>query len=597
MKTKAKTRSVKTLLMSLCMGNVLIACLIIGIVAIVSIRSTTTMAVKNYEDAMSSGYNEEIKSEVQSVITVLQAEYDKQQAGDLTEDEAKKEAAEIVRAMRYGDEGDGYFWIDDTDYTLIMHPILPDQEGNNRHDLEDQNGVMIIQEIMKVADSADGGGYNEFYFTKSDGVTVAPKVAYSQIFKPWGWVVSTGNYVDDMQTEMQAVKNSINTRFIRLCIVIAIVAVAMAVVALFISKILGNRICEPLGRIQSLATRLSDGDLTEPVDVKDGSELGRTAGALNEAQENMVELISNISTTSENLAGAIQTFNKNFSTMEESIMNVSTAVGEIAENTTTQAQSTNEAADSIEDMAHGIATTSQEVGSLGDNAKTMQDYSDKSMDALQKLIEVNTKTKSDIDSMYTQTESTNDSVTKISQAATLITEISSQTNLLSLNASIEAARAGEAGKGFAVVAEEIGNLATQSAQTATEINEIIKELTDNSEKSMQIMQTMNEAAELQVGTLESTKEMFHGLKEALNACVEAVETITDRISTINAQRDRVTQDIETLNRLATDNAASTQETSAMSTELDEVVKHSSGIVQTLLNDVQILVDNTKKFKL
>ena len=111
------------------------------------------------------------------------------------------------------------------------------------------------------------------------------------------------------------------------------------------------------------------------------------------------------------------------------------------------------------------------------------------------------------------------------------------------------------------------------------------------------MQTMNEAAELQVGTLESTKEMFHGLKEALNACVEAVEAITDRISTINAQRDRVTQDIETLNRLATDNAASTQETSAMSTELDEVVKHSSGIVQTLLNDVQILVDNTKKFKL
>ena len=409
--------------------------------------------------------------------------------------------------------------------------------------------------------------------------------------------MSTGNYVDDMQAEMASVENSISSSFVALCIVIAVVAVIMAVISLIVSKVYGNRICKPLVKIQDLATRLSDGDLTTPVDVKDGSELGRTADALNVAQANIVELISNISTTSENLAGAIETFNTNFSTMEESIINVSTAVGEIAQNTTTQAQSTTEAADSIENIADGIQTTSNEVDSLADNAKTMQDYSDKSMDALQKLIEVNTKTKTDIDSMYAQTENTNDSVTKISQAATLITEISSQTNLLSLNASIEAARAGEAGKGFAVVAEEIGNLATQSANTATEINDIIKELTGNSEKSMQLMQTMNEAAALQVNTLESTREMFHGLKDALQACVDAVTTITDRISVINAQRDKVTEDIETLNRLATDNAASTEETSAMSAELDGVVKHSSDIVQTLLNDVQILVDNTKQFKL
>lgn len=75
--------------------------------------------------------------------------------------------------MRYRDDRSGYFWIDDTDYNLVMHPILAEQEGNNRYDLEDQNGVMIIQEIMKVCNSADGGGFNEFYFTKADGVTVA----------------------------------------------------------------------------------------------------------------------------------------------------------------------------------------------------------------------------------------------------------------------------------------------------------------------------------------------------------------------------------------------------------------------------------------
>ena len=102
---RAKGKSVKTSLMSLCMGNVLVACLIIGIVAIISIRTTTTMAVSDYEDAMNNGYNQEIKSQVQSVITILQAEYDKCEAGDLTEEEAKKEAAEIEEHYKkFGDK-------------------------------------------------------------------------------------------------------------------------------------------------------------------------------------------------------------------------------------------------------------------------------------------------------------------------------------------------------------------------------------------------------------------------------------------------------------------------------------------------------------
>lgn len=105
-------------------------------------------------------YKTEVKSEVQGAVTIIDHFYQLSQSGGITEDLAKQEAADVLRTLRYGDDSSGYFWIDDTDYNLVMHPILSDQEGTNRYDLEDQNGVKIIQEIMKVADE---GGYNEFY--------------------------------------------------------------------------------------------------------------------------------------------------------------------------------------------------------------------------------------------------------------------------------------------------------------------------------------------------------------------------------------------------------------------------------------------------
>lgn len=592
-----KMSSMKKSLMTLCVTMVVVVSIVIGVIAMISISSMLNLAVMEYKTAMNDGYNKEIRFEVQSSIAILQAEYDKVEAGDLTEKEAKEEAKEIIRNMRYGDDGSGYFWIDDTDYNLVMHPILPDQEGNNRKELKDEDGVMIIQEIMKVANTAEGGGYTEFQFTKSDGVTVAPKVTYSQIFKPWGWVVSTGNYVDDMQAEIVETRNAINQKFISLCVVVAVAMVIIVVVVSFIARFYANKICVSLVGIQNMATRMSDGDLTTAIELKERNEIGKTANALNKAQGHMVSLIAGITETSKDLGEAVANFTKNFATMEESITNVSAAVNELAENTTAQAQSTNEASASVEEIAGGIEDTTKEVVSLDENAKVMQEYSDKSMEALRELIDVNTKTKADIDSMYTQTTNTNDSVQKISQAATLIGEIASQTNLLSLNASIEAARAGEAGKGFAVVAEEIGTLATQSSNTATGINDLIAELTENSEKSMAIMQKMNEAAQLQVSTLESTREMFHGLKEALNSCVVSIDLITQRIENINTQRQRVTDSIEVLNQLATDNAASTEETSAMAMELDGAVKNSSEIVKEVMSHTDMLVENAKHFKL
>ena len=177
-------------------GVVLVTCLIlVGITVLIFGNIRERMENVLYENTLES-YKTEVKSEVQSALTEVSYYYNQYKDGVLDEEKAQKEALEVLRNFRYGDDNSGYIWVDAFDYTLVMHPILPENEGKNRYDLTDQNGVKIIQEIMKVKDV---GGYNEFYFTKSDGVTVAPKVAYSKAFPEWEWVLTTGIYTDDIE--------------------------------------------------------------------------------------------------------------------------------------------------------------------------------------------------------------------------------------------------------------------------------------------------------------------------------------------------------------------------------------------------------------
>ena len=594
-KKQGRTKSLKTTLVLVCAALGIVIGVAVGLIGVLTIRNISNSAYDEYAKAMDDGYRTEIKSQVQSVLAILQAEYDKAAAGEMTEEEAKAEAAEIVRAMRYRDDDSGYFWIDDKDYILVMHPILPEQEGNNRYDLQDQDGIMIIQSIMKVCQSADRGGYNQFSFTKADGVTVAPKVAYSGYFEPWGWAVSTGNYVDDMEKEMQGIKDSIVKEFRNSCILMVGCCVILLIITVVVSCVVGEFLVVPLRRVKDFAVSISEGDLTADVVVKQRNEMGVAADSLNIAREKIHDLIMSIAGTARGVEDMTVEFEESFQHMEKSIGEVDIAVEEIAKNITAQAASTSDATGEVNKIAEGIDRTTKEVAELRDNSDSMKKLSRECSDKLQELVQANMRTKEDVVSMQAQAEATNEAADAIKQAAGLIDAIADQTNLLALNASIEAARAGESGKGFAVVATEIGALANQSTQAVGEISNIINDLVSKSVQSLQIMEKVNGTVERQVDVLNATQSIFNDLYTNLDQCMASIVNIEEMTEEIERQRQGITTVLDTLNSLAQDNAASSEETSAMTEELGQIVVRSKEMVDGLKGDVNHRVGGVEQF--
>lgn len=590
-------KSLISSIMGICVAVSAITAVGIGGNSVFSIKTMSTSAYNKYEEAVNDGYNAEIKSQIQSAISVLENEDAKAAAGIKTVEQAKEDAKEIIRGMRYRDDQSGYFWIDDTDYILVMHPILAEQEGNNRYTLEDQNGVMIIQEIMKVCQSADKGGYNQFYFTKSDGVTVAPKIAYSEIYEPWGWVISTGNYIDEMDAAKQDMRAAIDKEYKNALLRTNAVFIVIMLLAVITAYLTGKRIVDPLKKIQRFAETLSEGNLTTDTDVNSKTEIGQMMSSLRIAQDNMRGLLQGITEVSNGVSSALGSFDVAFNNMKESISQVSGAVDSIAQNVTKQAASTDEASDNVMVMADRISQSGEEITNLDKNAAEMNRISEQSMMTLGRLIEVNNKTRESISAMAEQTENTNRSVEQIHMAANLINEISDQTSLLALNASIEAARAGEAGRGFSVVADEIAKLASQSADSVEEISKTVEELQSNATRSVTAMKEINEAVDLQVNSLTETQHIMDMLHQELKKCFSSVQSIDKMTKEIENQRAGVTDSLSVLNNIAQDNAAVAQQTSAMSMELAKVVDDSGMIVEDLEGKVETLIEGVNKFQI
>lgn len=450
--------------------------LITSIVGIYQERKLSTDSLNSLEKAMRSDYDDEIKNQVGAAISVINEIYKDYQNGEYTEDEAKLLAADLVREMRYGENG--YFWIDTYEGDNVVL-LGSDTEGTNRINTEDANGYKMVADIIK--NGKNGGGYTDYYFPKEGETKASPKRSYSQAFEPFKWVIGTGNYTDDIDKSVNENKKELNdivTDNIGKFFIIVVVAIlASIVLTIIISKEILNGFKSIIKSLEIMAT----GNFKEEIPEK---LLNRKDdfGIIAKSFENMHSAIRNLIYEAKNAANGnnamAEKIGENISVLNEDIESVSAVTEELAAGMEECAASSEEMSASTHEInaaSASIAKKSEEGATqaieITKRAKTTKKKATESKSRADKLgNEIQYKLEEALKSAKV--------VDKIKVLADVILSITEQTNLLALNAAIEAARAGEAGKGFSVVAEEIRKLAEQSKEAVENIQIVTKEVTD-----------------------------------------------------------------------------------------------------------------------
>ena len=576
---------------------VLLSAGLVIIAAVVFTDIKATMKEVLYDVTLDS-YKSVISSEVQSAISITENYYELAQSGELPEAEAQKKAMEVIRSIRYGDDNSGYLWIDGTDYTLLMHPILPDQEGNNRYELTDQNDVKIIQEIMKVAKE---GGYNEFYFTKSDGVTVAPKVAYSKEFEPWDWVITTGVYEDDIQS---VVDNSegvirIGQIFDQAISLMAGIAALFAVIIAIVAYILIKRIIQVIEKVKAQLTRVAQGDLTGNLEGKiaqRNDELGAMVRNTNIA----MDAFRNSMLSVKNTTDAVESGSSDMKDKTENAVNaneqVATAIGNVAAEVSQQASAVDQMIENVASLADAGKAVSTAVEEALQYMKQLDGNSADMKAKMESMSEESAHMDVNVQEISEKIDVTSKGIQEMETILGSIEEIASETNLLALNASIEAARAGDAGRGFAVVADSIKGLSENTSNELENIRKIISTLVENfkeCEKCIELVVKSNQSS------TESTKDVIESFRIINNDVVSTNEKLT----VVHETDEKMMKDImeidsqvKVIGQAAESNAAATQEITASSEELTALLTNISSTCNSMTGYVDNLVKDMNQFK-
>lgn len=384
--------------------------------------------------------------------------------------------------------------------------------------------------------------------------------------------------------------------------VIALVGVTIIVLLVIavISLMLSRKIANALVKVNRLFVSLSNGDLTMKVDpnmLKRNDEIGEMAGSVQALISKLNGIVTGLTESADQLYKSGDEMAATASQSSKATEEISSAVEDISKGAVSQAEEIQNASSYIANMGKLIEDIVEKVSNLTQAANVMGNAGDTSMNTMVELSESNDHTTEAVNKIADQIELTNESVGKIGEAAAFITNIADQTSLLALNASIESARAGEAGKGFAVVASEIQKLASQSDEAAGEIKQIIENLKQESEKTVEEMNSTKLLINEQVVKLNATRDSFVDVSDGINVSRQETAAIEVNVGSCDDARQQVNDVIANLSAISEQNAASAEETTASMQELTATISMLSTTANDLMKISEKLNSEMKFFKI
>ena len=554
----------------------IVALVLCAVISSESMKQLQSKALETLEADERASYDEQIKQQVDNVISLCQTIYDQYQAGVYTEEEAKKLAADEIRQLRYGDAG--YFWVDQYDGTNVVL-LGNDTEGTNRMETKDANGYQMVKEIIRVGQEADGG-YTDYVFPKEGETEPSPKRSYSKAFEQFGWVIGTGNYTDYIDDQVASIEKDFSSYVTgRMTLFIISTLIEGIIVVLLLIMIIIS-IIRPLKKCISSIGVMEQGDFSQAMGtalLKRRDDFGKLAASLESMRNEMSGLIGEVKSQATEITRMVQEIDDNIQALDEEIENVSATTEELAagmEETAASSEEINAMSHEIESAAKSIATRSQ------DGATEADDIRDRAVGIKKTTTENDERTKAihaEINEGLTKALEDIKVVDQIGVLAESIMEITGQTNLLALNASIEAARAGEAGKGFAVVADEIRVLAEQSKAAVVHIQDVTKNvvesvtnLADGAKKLLEFVGTdvvdsfagfsdMADSYSNDAGSIDALVTDFSASSEQLLASINGVMDAIGEVSKAATEGATGTNDIAEKTGVVVEKAAEIKE--------------------------------------